>query len=167
VAALDELRRLHEHSAWANRAVLDALRELDPPPAASLARFAHVLGAERLWLVRLGVIEQPGAVWPDDDLERCADELEVLAASWRVLLDELASASPAESDARLARSIDYVNSLGQPWTNAVADVLLHVPLHGAHHRGQIAAELRALGHEPPYVDWIEAVRRGHVPGFAP
>jgi uncharacterized damage-inducible protein DinB len=42
-------------------------------------------------------------------------------------------------------------------------VLTHVVLHGAYHRGQIAADLRAAGLEPPYTDFIEAARRGEIP----
>jgi uncharacterized damage-inducible protein DinB len=33
---------------------------------------------------------------------------------------------------------------------------MHVLLHSAHHRGQIAFELRASGQEPAYTDFIHA-----------
>jgi uncharacterized damage-inducible protein DinB len=35
-------------------------------------------------------------------------------------------------------------------------------IHGAHHRGQIIAELRAAGAEPPYTDYIHSVRQGFL-----
>ena len=57
-------------------------------------------------------------------------------------------------------TITYTNSKGEPCTSRVADVLTHVALHGAHHRGQLVAELRAAGHVPPYVDFIHATRTG-------
>jgi uncharacterized damage-inducible protein DinB len=55
-----------------------------------------------------------------------------------------------------------VNSKGEPWRSAVGDVLDHVLLHGAYHRGQIASDLRAAGCEPAYTDFIHAVRSGRL-----
>ena len=42
------------------------------------------------------------------------------------------------------------------------DILAHVVLHSAYHRGQIAAAVRAGGGEPAYTDMIHAVRQGLV-----
>ena len=60
------------------------------------------------------------------------------------------------------RTPQTVNSKGEPWTSSVEDILTHVVLHAAHHRGQVASGLRAAGHEPAYTDYIHAVRRGLV-----
>ncbi len=59
--------------------------------------------------------------------------------------------------------VRYVNSAGEGWSSRVEDVLMQVILHGAYHRGQIAADLRAVGAEPAYTDFIEAARRGLLP----
>jgi uncharacterized damage-inducible protein DinB len=37
-----------------------------------------------------------------------------------------------------------------------------VVIHSAYHRGQIAADVRAAGHEPAYTDFIHATRTGRV-----
>jgi uncharacterized damage-inducible protein DinB len=37
-------------------------------------------------------------------------------------------------------------------------MLTHVALHGVHHRGQIAASLRANGIDPPALDFIRFAR---------
>ena len=39
---------------------------------------------------------------------------------------------------------------------------MHVLMHSAYHRGQIALEMRAAGMEPAYTDFIQAVRQGLV-----
>jgi uncharacterized damage-inducible protein DinB len=44
----------------------------------------------------------------------------------------------------------------------VDDVLTHVILHSAYHRGQIASAVRAGGETPAYTDLIHAVRQGLV-----
>jgi uncharacterized damage-inducible protein DinB len=62
----------------------------------------------------------------------------------------------------LGRKVAYVNSLGESWTNAVEDILLHVIAHSAYHRGQVALALRSDGHEPAYSDYVHALRQGLV-----
>jgi uncharacterized damage-inducible protein DinB len=44
----------------------------------------------------------------------------------------------------------------------VEDVLTHVLLHSAYHRGQIASQMRAGGEEPAYTDFIHATRQGLI-----
>jgi uncharacterized damage-inducible protein DinB len=152
---LDRLRRLFAYDAWANRETLAALRAAETPPESALARMAHVMGAEWLWLSRLAGTEKPMAVWPPLSLEDCEREAASVAAAWTERLDRL-------SEASLARRVAYVNSQGESWESAEGDVLEHVILHSAYHRGQIASDLRAAGAEPPYTDFIHAVRRGFV-----
>ena len=62
--------------------------------------------------------------------------------------------------ADLVRTIAYVNSKGQRWDSPIEDVLVHVLMHGAYHRGQIASALREAGVTPPYTDYIHAARTG-------
>jgi uncharacterized damage-inducible protein DinB len=88
-------------------------------------------------------------VWPELEL----DEVE---ASLRRSGNAFESVLTGSTD--LTSEITYVNSLGQSWKSNVGDVLMHVVMHGVHHRAQIASELRASGFEPPYVDFIHGVR---------
>jgi len=44
----------------------------------------------------------------------------------------------------------------------VQDILTHVLLHSVYHRGQIAADLRAGGAQPPYTDFIHAARQNLI-----
>jgi uncharacterized damage-inducible protein DinB len=150
-----ELRRLFAYEAWANRRTLAALAAAGDPPPSALQCMAHVVGAGRLWLGRL-LGEPPAVVWPALDLAGCRAGWEELERRWDAYLAGL-----AEPD--LVAHVDYVNSHGEPWSSTVGDVLTHVVLHGAYHRGQIAADLRAAGREPPYTDFIEAARRGEIP----
>jgi uncharacterized damage-inducible protein DinB len=67
-----------------------------------------------------------------------------------------------ESAAVLEQRIHYTNSKGEPWDSLVRDVLTHVFLHSAYHRGQIAADLRQAGFVPAYTDFIHGVRQGLI-----
>lgn len=148
-------RRLFAYEDWANREALASLAAASPPPARSLKFLAHIAGASRLWLGRLRGAERPAAVWPDLELGECRAELEELGRLWTAYLQELTPAG-------LEETVSYVNSKGEPWTSRVEDILTHVVLHSAYHRGQVAADTRASGHAPAYTDYIHALRQGFV-----
>ncbi|MFI5209072.1 MAG: DinB family protein [Gemmatimonadales bacterium] len=150
---LDHLRRLFAHAAWANRVTLESVAELAVPPARALRWLGHLAGTESLWQGRLDGLASPIAVWPALSLDECRTELARVAEGWRLYLGAL-------TEADLARRIDYTNSRGERWSNAVDDILTHVVMHGTHHRGQIASEVRAAGGTPATTDFIHAVRQG-------
>jgi uncharacterized damage-inducible protein DinB len=152
---IDQLERLLEYDIWANGATLDSLRH-SVPPARSLAWMGHVVGAEHLWLARLRRGTAPLPVWPDLTVEECAAHLSELADEWPEYLAGVRSA-------RFSGPVSYTNSKGEEWTSAVEDILTHVTIHSAYHRGQIASNLREAGLTPAYTDFIHAVRHGFVP----
>ena len=149
------LARQLRYGGWANEEVLRSLRAAKAPSPKAIDVFAHVLGAERLWLERIASSGAPVPVWPDLTLDECGRELASLERSWQALLSGL-------DPAKLAEPVNYVNSKGEPWTSTVLDILQHVVLHGAYHRGQIAAAIRSGGDMPPYTDFIHCVRQGLV-----
>ena len=152
---IDSFRRLFAYDEWANREALASLASAGTPPARALRLMAHVAAAERLWLERSRGERQSMPVWPELSLDECAAHLAELPGLWR---DYLASLTPA----RLAESVAYTNSKGEPWTSVRADVLTHVVMHSAYHRGQVALDVRAAGATPAYTDFIHAVRQGLV-----
>ena len=116
---------------------------------------AHVAAAERLWKGRLHADPAPVVVWPDSSVDAIAAELDRLARLWPAFVAGLAVVD-------LARSVAYVNSKGEAWTTSVEDILLHVVLHSAYHRGQVAYVLRAGGATPAYTDYVHCVRNGLI-----
>jgi uncharacterized damage-inducible protein DinB len=152
---LEYLRRQFAYDNWANREVLAGLRVSARPPARTVQLLAHILSAERLWLERLKQQPQSLPVWPEFNLDQCESQVAKLASIWP---DYFAELSPA----KLAEKITYKNSKGEPWTSSVQDVLTHVVLHSAYHRGQIASQMRAGGEQPAYTDFIHAVRQGLI-----
>jgi len=152
---LDYIKRLFSYDDWANHEVLTALEALSTPPERSVKLLAHILSAERLWLERLLVQKQTLPVWPLLTLEQCGREADGLSILWRHYLASL-------DEPRLSNSISYKNSQGEIFTSPKQDILQHVVMHSAYHRGQIAADMRAAGFAPPYTDFIHAVRQGFV-----
>jgi uncharacterized damage-inducible protein DinB len=150
----ERLRQLVEYDIWANREMLAGLPQQGTPPR-SLKWMGHIIGAEHLWLARMAGRPAPLPVWPDLSLGECARALTEVST---LLSETLASASPS----RLAETISYTNSKGEAWTSTVEDIVIHLTIHSAYHRGQMASDLRSTGHEPPYTDYIHAVRQGLV-----
>jgi uncharacterized damage-inducible protein DinB len=149
---LEHLQRQFAYDEWANREALAALNASAGPSARALQLLAHILSAERLWLERIRKQPQSLPVWPDFTLDQCEAQITDLAQLWRKFLAQL-------SDAGLSEKVTYKNSKGEPWTSTVEDVLTHVVLHSAYHRGQIASQMRAGGKQPAYTDFIHAVRQ--------
>ncbi len=144
-----QLRNLLRYDVWANRETLRSLKESAPPK--SLRWLAHIISAEYLWMARLRRRPETVPVWPELDLDACGERLDELSRLWPEYLDAPES---------LTVKIPYTNSKGEVWTNTVEDILTHVVIHSAYHRGQIASDVRAIGGVPAYTDYIHAVRQG-------
>ncbi|MFO0980619.1 MAG: DinB family protein [Planctomycetota bacterium] len=151
---LAHIRRSFAYDTWANREVLDHLESLAAPPARAVTILAHIIAAEDLWLRRIH--EQPaGAVWPELAIAGCRSTFEDVTRRARTLLRAL-------TQARLTEPVSYTNSKGEPWTSVLGDILMHVAMHGAYHRGQIALLVRESGADPAYTDYIHCVRHGFI-----
>jgi uncharacterized damage-inducible protein DinB len=149
---LQHVSRLFAYDDWANREVLASLANATNRTPRSVKLLAHIVSAERLWLERLQRQKPTYPVWPDFDLDKCAVDIAQLPQLWRNYLQQL-------RPDKLSDDVAYVNSKGESWSNSVQDILTHVVMHSAYHRGQIAADMRAAGNIPAYTDFIHGVRQ--------
>lgn len=148
---LDSLRRQLDYDDWANREAFAALGKAATVRGVEL--LGHVVATELLWLDRMMHKLQRCAVWPDWSLEECGRRLDEARTAWK---DFLRFLEPAQ----LETGISYVNTKGEHFNSTVSDIVTHVLLHSAYHRGQIAASQRAEGATPAYTDFIHAARQG-------
>lgn len=144
------IERLLDHMLWADDRVAASLETPAGTHPEAGALYAHVLGAEEVWLARLRAMES-GPVWPEPDPA-------VIVALRTVVRDGYAGLVRGLDAAALDAAIRYTNSAGRTFDSRVEDILHHVFLHGAYHRGQIAYLLRAAGAEPAPTDYIAFVR---------
>ena len=151
---LEYLRRQFAYDDWANREVLNAIRS-GSADHRSLQLLAHILAAERLWLERLQSQPQTVPVWPQPALTSCEREVDALPPLWRNYLSET-------GEPGLSKPISYRNTKGEPFDSTVIDILTHVVMHAAYHRGQIATHMRAHNQTPAYTDFIHGIRQGFV-----
>jgi uncharacterized damage-inducible protein DinB len=155
MAMIEHFQRLFSYDEWANREVLSGLQALQAPPPRSVKWLAHILSAEKLWYERLQLQKQTYPVWPDFSLEHCKLEADVMPKLWKAYLHSL-------KDEGLTGLISYKNTKGEAFNSRKQDILTHVIMHSAYHRGQIAADVRAAGFVPAYTDFIHAARQGFL-----
>ncbi|HUQ18474.1 MAG TPA: DinB family protein [Gemmatimonadaceae bacterium] len=147
----DFFQKLAAHLKWADERVQESLVAARNPPPHTLDLMAHLVATEHVWLARIRG-ETPGLpAWPQLSLSQCAEMAAGSADEFSALIESL-------DEIALDGGITYRNSLGDEYTNSVTDILIHVALHGAYHRGQIAAALRAGGDTPATTDYIAMVR---------
>jgi uncharacterized damage-inducible protein DinB len=149
---LESIKRLFAYDAWANARILDSLKGAQSPT--SLAPLAHLLVSEKIWLMRLRG-EDTSAVNKSPELSHaeCASLADEMRAGYASYLDSM-----GEDD--LGSPLTYRNFRGAEFRTPVGEILTHVAMHGAYHRGQVAKALRAEGHAPADTDYITFVREG-------
>jgi len=157
-ALLQSLRGLLAYTIWADRRVLEALAEVPADEMARengssfgtlLATMAHILGAEQVWLSRflgLPLERLPGeSDYPD---------LPALAGGFTEFWPQLEFFMASLSEDQLGRVVEWVNSRGEAHSAPFRTALLHFVNHSTYHRGQVAAQMRQLGHAPPTTDLV-------------
>jgi uncharacterized damage-inducible protein DinB len=130
MSLVDYFRRQFTYDAWANEQVLAVLKSAADQSelARSQELLAHILSAEQLWLERLKQLPQTLPVWPKMTIEQCEVQSKEIQHRWQEYLAEL-------PESTLLDKISYTNSKGEKWTDTVQDILNHVILHSAYHRG--------------------------------
>ena len=143
-------RMLHS-MAWADQQVLAALRACPAAQAEALPLLAHLLAAEHIWLSRLTHREASHPVWPQLTLAECANLAQENAAGYLALVGRLSASD-------LGAVLRYRNTKGEEFVTPVIDILTHVVIHGAYHRGQIAKALGRAGTPAVNTDYITFAR---------
>lgn len=147
---LEAIKRLFAYDTWANARALDSLK--GAPSAKPFAPLAHLLVSEKIWLMRLRG-EDTSTVDKSPELSRaeCESLFEELRASYESYINSL-------DEDGLASLLTYRNFKGVEFHTPVGEILTHVLMHGAYHRGQVAKALRAEGAAPADTDYITFVR---------
>jgi uncharacterized damage-inducible protein DinB len=152
--SLELIGSLYGYHRWANRRLFEAAVPLGNALEQDMGKqwsvptvkgmFAHVYGADRVWLARW-----KGATPPPfpraEDFPALAD----LRAAWDRLEAEQQAyvAGLAESD--LARPVRYRNSEGTEFSVPLGPLLQHVVNHATHHRSEIATMVTLISASPP------------------
>ena len=135
---------------WANKRVLEAMRQLDDKSEAS-AIFSHIITLQDKWLLRVkGDPSQSGIKWWDTPFGY--DEL---AGRWEKSLNGWLRHLEPLDDAEIGNEIEFTPEPGDNGERqTLRDILLQLNYHSILHRAEIGLRLRDRGFEPPQVDYI-------------
>lgn len=150
------LERMLAYDRWANGEALASLERMASPPPDAVRLLGHVVGAQAGWLRRLGIPNDFAGPWAEADLTALRVVwTRSLPALWEALWKDSGASDPA-------REVSYRTTKGEAFRSTVADILTHVVIHGAYHRGQIARCVREGSGVPASTDFILAARTGAV-----
>ena len=152
---IEHFSRLFAYDGWANQEVLTNLRATRTQLPQALKLMSHIFAAERLWMERLEQKPQTFPVWPEFTAEECERQASELPVLWKNIWPPAAKPNWPGPSA-------YQNSQGETFSSRKDDILTHLITHSSHHRGQVAAAVRAAGFTPAYTDFIHCIRQGFV-----
>jgi uncharacterized damage-inducible protein DinB len=146
---LGMLRDLVQHKAWANAALLNAIRSSDAAANDEALRslLHHIILANRFWL--FSCLDRRFAV---DDESRVPGSLEAVADLFRATHTIEAEWMSRTGESELARRLE--GPLIPGGGCSIAHAYVQVCMHSQGHRSQCATRLRSLGGQPPVTDFI-------------
>jgi uncharacterized damage-inducible protein DinB len=138
--------RLYEYNAWANKRVLGTLDRQQVQDEKIMQLMGHIVAAQFLWLHRIKELPPPDVkLWGEYKLEQLVTLAEKAGSQWLEFVN---------STDDFNRQMTYKNYVGEPYTNNVEMVMIHLVNHSSYHRAQIALLLRQKGFEPINTDFI-------------
>jgi uncharacterized damage-inducible protein DinB len=145
MSMLAHFASLRDHGEWADRRLLDAVRNADVP--AAVRELSHVRAAQEIWLSRIEARTSTLPIWPELTLDELASVGETIDLAWRAKLREL-------TEMMLVQPVSYQNMAGAEFSPPLSEILMHVFLHGQYHRGKATAALRAATGAAVSLDYI-------------
>lgn len=138
--------KLYQYNAWANARVLNSLQQQNVSDEKICSLMGHIVAAQFLWLHRIKGLPPPDVkLWGSYTLAQLKTMAEEAGKKW---LDFV------ESQDDFNREMSYTNYVGEPYTNNVEMIMIHLVNHSSYHRAQIALLLRQKGLEPINTDFI-------------
>src|SRR5439155_8481416 len=113
----------------------------------------HIMGAQKIWLARCQG-ESPTSIPLGSayaDLDQLAADWDAVHSSWEAFVGGL-------DEERLNSWVAYKTMKGDPYTEPLLLLILHVYNHSTEHRTQVAAMVTMAGHDTGPLDLIHYMR---------
>ncbi|MFD2932832.1 DinB family protein [Spirosoma flavum] len=143
----DYLIKLLDYELWANRRLIDAIENINNPPARAIALMGHILSAQHVWFGRIIHASTFVTIWEDIPVSWMGETAE---RQHRQLVSHLLGLS--ESD--MLQLAEYINTKGIVYQSSLLNILTHLSHHAAYHRGQMVQLIRPMLEEAPETDFI-------------
>jgi len=139
--------KLYQYNAWSNKRVLNCLTSQRVGDEKILGIMGHIVAAQFLWLHRIkGLPPAEVKLWDGGyTLSQLVTMSEEAGRLWLEYVEQTDDFN---------RALTYFNYVGDPYTNNVEMIMIHLVNHSSYHRAQIALLLRQNGFEPINTDFI-------------
>ena len=143
----DHFIHLFKYNDWATRAAANSISGLEKKDERLGELLSHLVSAQQLWLNRVLGREIVVNPWEKHTVQESIAQSTTVSAEWVNLLE-------SHSDKDLDNRVEYKNTKGESYSNAVRDIIIQVINHSTYHRAQIAQRVKALGSKPAVTDYI-------------
>ena len=157
---IDLLHDLIRHKAYANAALLRAIRRHEPAAQDPELRelLHHIILADRFWFSLI-----LGRPFSRDEESRIPETLEAIATRYRETHDEELEWVSQLGESDLARMLETSFIPGHQYS--IAQATMQVCMHSHGHRAQCATRLRLLGGTPPAMDFVHWLKARPAPDW--
>jgi uncharacterized damage-inducible protein DinB len=118
----------------------------------ALRQAAHIIAARSCWLERIDTGSSAHVeIWPDRKIGPLRELDLATQLRFQILLSNL-------TDRYLQSKLRYRSNEGEQCERSMSDILLHIVMHSAYHRGYINTFLKACGQpavNSDYIVWAE------------
>lgn len=158
----DTLRTHLRYTEWASKRLVEAAtklteeelnRDFKHADKSVLGTLVHVFAADRVWISRVKGNVPARFI----DIEKDG-HLSVLQSEWPKVLAEWHDYAAGLTDEGVGEVAHYKDMKGNAHATPLWQIILHVVNHGTHHRGQVSAMMRSMGHSPLPLDLIAYYR---------
>jgi uncharacterized damage-inducible protein DinB len=155
----ERIQRLFAYNRWANKIILNKVKELSADQYGAPSRFPkggvhetlfHLFYAEWIWRRRCLGQTPVTRITTIDDYK----DLTSLIVAWEIEEKAMQDYLTGLDDEKLLQTISYVDGEGVTRQGVLADFLTHAVLHGMQHRAEIAQMLTEFGHSPGDIDYL-------------
>jgi uncharacterized damage-inducible protein DinB len=137
------------YDSTANKAFIEQLEKISIVPTRAVEIMGHILLAHRIWNNRAEGYKDPSLhPWEKIEVSKFSDLNELNYGKTLWLLEHM----------EVEKMISYTNSTGKEFSSKMEDILFHLLLHSAYHRGQVALLMRQNDVDPPVTDYIFSKR---------
>ena len=153
------LEHLYDYNYWANERYLTVAETLTEEQLfrkqgysweSVHAVFLHMMNSENWWLQRWnGIHTRPAFT---------REEFPTLASTrdhWRGLESDVRSHVASQTDESLLRVVAYRNPIGETLSLPLWNMMVHLPNHNTHHRGELAAMFALMNVPHPEEEVIQ------------
>lgn len=151
-------QQLLKFDVWSSRKLIDFIVEKGPFEGSEtcISYLSHIINTQKVWFSRTVDLSTDRDLdfWLTYDLKDLKYKVKKAGQAWIDLV--------GDHDVNLDRIIQYKNSQGEEYVNAVWQICDHIVLHGQHHRAQVLLLMSQAGLEPPNIDFINYARMDEV-----